>query len=135
MRKNRLNLFVLIWKKNIKIYCMPHFGSLNCRVYLTNDAHISHAKTDVVLKYSLKSDGVHHGLRTPGEEIAITARSKIKSQSQIFRYGRNIFCLPHRPRFSDFFDLCLHWVSVVLGQDCRTSDAITTTLLFSATCR
>ena len=59
VRRNRLNLFVLIWKKNIKIYCMPHFGSLNCRVYLTNDAHISHAKTDVVLKYSLKSDGVH----------------------------------------------------------------------------
>ena len=23
------------------------------------------------------------------------------------------FCLPHRPKFSDFFDLSLHWVSVV----------------------
>ena len=23
------------------------------------------------------------------------------------------FCLPHRPNFSDIFDLCLHWVSVV----------------------
>ena len=32
-----------------------------------------------------------HGLRTPGEEIAFTARPKIKSQSQIFRYGRSIF--------------------------------------------
>ena len=32
---------------------------------------------------------------------------------QIFRYGRSIFCLPHRPKFSNFFDLFLHWVSVV----------------------
>ena len=58
-----------------------------------------------------------HGLRTPREEIAFTARPKIQSQSQIFRYGRSIFCLPHRPNFSDFFDLCLHWVSVVRGFD------------------
>ena len=54
-----------------------------------------------------------HGLRMPGEEIAFTAWPKIKSQSKIFRYGRSIFCLPHRPKISDFFDLCLHWVSVV----------------------
>ena len=33
----------------------------------------------------------YHGLRTPGEEIVFTARPKIKSQSQIFRYGRSIF--------------------------------------------
>jgi hypothetical protein len=54
-----------------------------------------------------------HGLRTPREEIAFTARPKIQSQSQIFRYCGSIFCLPHRPNFSDIFDLCLHWVSVV----------------------
>ena len=54
-----------------------------------------------------------HGLRTPREEIAFTARPKIKSQFQIFRYGRSIFCLPHRTKISDFFDLFLHWVSVV----------------------
>ena len=41
---------------------------------------------------------------------------KINFHSPIFRYGRSIFCLPDRPKFSDFFDLCLHWVSVVLGQ-------------------
>ena len=29
----------------------------------------------------------HHGLWTPREEIAFTARPKIQSQSQIFRYG------------------------------------------------
>ena len=54
-----------------------------------------------------------HGLRTPDEEIAFTARLKIKSESQIYRYGRSIFCLPHRPKFSDFLELYLHWVSVV----------------------
>ena len=58
-----------------------------------------------------------HGLRTPGEEIAFTERSKIHSQSQIFRYGQSIFCLLHRSKFSDIFDLCLHWVSVVRGPD------------------
>ena len=25
----------------------------------------------------------------------------------------SVFCQPHRPNFSDIFDLCLHWVSVV----------------------
>ena len=53
------------------------------------------------------------GLRTPIEEIAFTARAKINSHSQIFRYGQSIFCLPHWPKFSDFSDLCLHWVSAV----------------------
>ena len=28
-------------------------------------------------------------------------------------YDQSIFCLPHGPNFSDIFDLCLHWVSVV----------------------
>ena len=51
--------------------------------------------------------------RTPREEIAFSARQKIHSHSQIFRYGRCIFCLPHRPNFSDIFDLCLHWVSTL----------------------
>ena len=49
----------------------------------------------------------------PREEIAFTARLKICSQSQIFRYGQSIFCLPHQPKITDFFELCLHWVSVV----------------------
>ena len=55
----------------------------------------------------------YHRLRTPREEIAFTAWPKIHSHCQIFRYGRSTFCLPHRPNFSDNFDLCLHWVSVV----------------------
>ena len=56
-----------------------------------------------------------HGLRKPREEIASTARPKIQSQSQIFRYGGSIFCLPHRPIFSDIFDLWLHWMFIVRG--------------------
>ena len=54
-----------------------------------------------------------HRLGMPREEIAFTARLKIHSHSQIFRYGWSIFCLQHWPNFSDIFDLCLHWVSVV----------------------
>ena len=53
-----------------------------------------------------------YGLRTSGEEIAFTARPKIKSQFQILKYGQSIFCLPHRPKISDFFDVCLHWLSM-----------------------
>ena len=67
--------------------------------------------------------GYDHRLRTPGEEIAFTARPKINSQSQIFRYGQSIFCLPHEPKFSDLFDLCLHWVSVV--RDSQHRDCLT----------
>ena len=67
-----------------------------------------------------------HGLRTPREEIAFNARPKIHSHSQIFRYGRSIFCLPYRPNFSDIFDLCLHRVFVVRGN----VHSITTWALF-----
>jgi hypothetical protein len=65
-----------------------------------------------------------HGLRMPGEEIAFTARPKINSHSQIIRYGQSKFCLSHMPKFSDFFNLCLHWVFVVrdFGQHARSSD-------------
>ena len=70
-----------------------------------------------------------HGLRTPREEKAFTARPKIQSQSQIFRYGQSIFCLPHRPNFSDIFDLCLHWVSVVRAGDQSKNDSKITDVL------
>ena len=38
-------------------------------------------------------------------------------------YDRSIFCLPYRPNFSDIFDLCLHWVSVVRDQNQSTRAA------------
>ena len=60
-----------------------------------------------IIKKSL-TKGLMHGLRTPGEEIAFTARPRINSHFQIFRYNR---CLPHRtgPNLQIFFfHLYLH---------------------------
>ena len=68
------------------------------------------------LDYNSVAYGRSHGLRTLGEEIAFTERPKTQSQSQIVWYDRSIFCLPHQPKILDFFDLCLHWVSVVRGR-------------------
>ena len=73
---------------------------------------------ELIIQLSSFAEGIlmqrqYHGVRTPGKEITLTARPKIKSQSQIYRYGQSIFCLPHRPKLSGFFDLCVHWVSVV----------------------
>ena len=44
--------------------------------------------------------------------MVFTAWLKINSHSQFFRYGQSIFYLPRRPKFLDFFDLCLNWVSI-----------------------
>ena len=62
--------------------------------------------------------GVFHsfGIRTTDNQRRNT-QPKIHPNSQIFRYSQKISCLPHRPNFSDTFDLCLHWVSVVRGLD------------------
>ena len=52
-----------------------------------------------------------HGLRTPREKIVFTAVHCMAENPipiPIFMYGRSIFFLPHRPNFSDIFDLCLH---------------------------
>ena len=73
--------------------------------------YILHANGGNII--SLHFHDLQHGLRTPREEIAFTTRPKIQSQSQTFTYDGSIFCLPHRPNFSNIFDLCLHWVSVV----------------------
>ena len=84
--------------------------------FCTQKAHLKARKLQGYKEYQeclSILDTLIHGLRSPREEIAFTARPKIQSQSQIFRCGQSIFCLPHRPNFSDFFDLCLHWVSIV----------------------
>ena len=87
----------------------PHYGNKN-DMALWQLCHLNHLLT-------LALEELDHGLWTPGQEIAFTERPKIHSHSQIFRYGRSIFCLPDLPEFSDFFDLCLHWVSVVRELD------------------
>ena len=46
-----------------------------------------------------------------GNSLHCTAENSLPLPN--FRYDQSIFCLPHRPNFSDIFDLCLRWVSVV----------------------
>ena len=72
----------------------------------------SQRKNQYITKMLARKDDHSHELWTPREEIVFTARPKIQSQSQIFRYVQSIFSLPHGPNFSDIFDLCLHWESV-----------------------
>ena len=83
---------------------------------------LSHLSKEIKSLYS-NDDG--HGLQTSGEEIPFTARPKINSHFQLFWYSRSIFCLPNRPKFSDFFDLCLHWVSVVRVQNHHLNSSTT----------
>ena len=40
---------------------------------------------------------------------------KLNPNPKFLGMAEAYFCLPHRPNFSDFFDLCRHWVSVVRG--------------------
>ena len=67
--------------------------------------------------------GSNHGLQTPSEEIAFTARAKIKSQSQVcigtVQWKHILSAI--LPIISGFFDLCLHWVSVVRGSIVSTN--------------
>ena len=85
----------------------------------TNDAHLSNCfiletNACIFIITSRARLWWYHGLRTSDEEIAFTARPKINSHSQIFRYGRkHILPATSAQIFSDFFDLCLYWVSVV----------------------
>ena len=77
------------------------------------EATVCSAQFNNGFKYFLKKNYYFHRIRTPRAEIAFTAWPKIHSHFQIFRYCRSILCLPHRPNFSDIFDLCPYWMSVV----------------------
>ena len=85
-------------------------------IYYCHSSESIGKKTGKTHLCALVQNTDYERLVRPGEEIIFTARPKIYSHSQIFRYGRSIFCLPHRPKSSDFFDLCLHWVPVVRGK-------------------
>ena len=54
-----------------------------------------------------------HGLRMPerGNCLDCTVEKQVPFPN--FRHFRSIFCLPLMSTFSDFFDLCLHWLSIV----------------------
>ena len=84
--------------------------------FCTQKAHLKARKLQGYKEYQeclSILDTLINRLRSPREEIAFTAWPRIDSRSQIF----SIFCLPHRPNFSDISDLCLHWVSVVRASD------------------
>ena len=49
--------------------------------------------------FSQSSFNCYHRLRMPKEELAFTTRPKIHTHSQIFRYGRTIFCLQYQTNF------------------------------------
>ena len=86
---------------------------LPCKLYLKLVVQFWYVCNSTCLHCNVRAHGRLHGLRRPREELVFTTQPKIQSQSQIFRYGRSIFGRPHWPNFSDIFDLCLHWVSVV----------------------
>ena len=71
-----------------------------------NKTSFQRKKFTLFTKPFIVSHILRHGLQTPGKDIAFTAKLKINSHSPIFRYDQSIFCLPHRPKFSDFVDLC-----------------------------
>ena len=63
----------------------------------TNGAGIPLTET-----FSVSDNIWKHRLRTPREERTFTAQPKIKSQSQIFRYGRSIFMSATSAQFFRF---------------------------------
>ena len=75
---------------------------LALHVTLYHKQLIDHSKyhaTKVPTMPEMRPDASDHRLRMPREEIFFIAQPKIHSHSQIFRYGRSIFRLPHRPIF------------------------------------
>ena len=91
------------------LYKSPRLNNLalKANTFGTQDKILTIFICCLITRMQRQPIGFWHGLRTLREDIAFTARPKIQCQSQ------SIFCLPQRPIFSDFFDLCLHWVSVV----------------------
>ena len=75
-----------------QIVDMEIFEKKNKRIclFFTTQIVVSYSFKELVISYIFAN-----GLRTPIDEIAFTARPKINSHSQIFRYGQSIFCLPH----------------------------------------
>ena len=72
----------LVSKKNLKKFCK---GSV------WNSPLIHKCLNEFIIILCYVHFVYKHGQWTPREEIVFTARQKIQSQSQIFRYGRSIF--------------------------------------------
>ena len=77
---------ILVWnssffKKDI-IPMWPAYSPIDSPLHITQEeAYMHYIFLQACFSFS-------HGLRTPSEEIVFTARPKIQSQSQIFRYGQ-----------------------------------------------
>ena len=78
----------------VKYFQKLHFYHLTVLMYFF-------MKIQVMMLRKLMKFHIHpyHGLATPRQELAFTARQKIQSQSQIFRYSRSIFRFPIGPFF------------------------------------
>ena len=84
--------------------------------------------------------GQQHGLRTPGEEIVFTARPKINSHSQIFRWAEAYFVCHIGPNFHISliyaFIGCPHirnpWFESILGRNNYCHSSFCTANLFKA---
>ena len=56
--------------------------------------------------------------RTTDAQRRISVLPKIHSHSQIFRYDQSIFCLSHRPNFSDIFGCQQSVPAMITGKSC-----------------
>ena len=67
------------------------------------------------LQHIIVTQDLNFKLGIGGNCLHLKAENPLPLHSQIFRYCKSIFCLPHQP-ISDFFDLRPYWVSVVREQ-------------------
>ena len=93
--------------KRVLHFCIKSIGQRSCNAYLL--------RLRLMALQTTNKTNMDQNARTTDAQKgnSLHCMAKVQSQSQIFRYGGSIFCLPHRPNFSDIFDLCLHCVSVV----------------------
>ena len=108
--KSRLHWLYLVWKLGKSRQYMDAWKKMTkMSMWSSVVSPFSSLLVSMILVEAIWHTRVH-GLRTPREEKAFTARPKIQFQSQIFRYGRSIFCLPHQPNFCRYF-----WLMPSLG--------------------
>ena len=100
--KNCLSQFSSPWESAEPVFCSGKLGSLPCK-----------NKTKAWLSLIWWKIQICCMLKTRTTDARWGNRLQCMVENPLSR--RSIFCLPHQPKFSDFSDLCLHWVSVVRG--------------------
>ena len=104
---------------------LQHFKFMNWRIH--GFVFWCHEQVNIV--HSLNFANVHkvkcskHGLRTPREEIAFTARPKIHSHSQTFRFKHIFVCIGPIFRYLWFISILVildsHGSLIVFRGGCR----------------